>query len=163
MISITRYYFTYVKNIKCAKNPWIKKLISREKILYIYAPNSLYNTSPQSLIALTSFATMPPIFPKPFKVSTPEEKISKCALLDMLCVPVWEEKLKENGNIKRGFVSDLIKRNTSLIPSLTCNSLNNALRKYAKAGITPSAQFAAHYRTKITNPVTFSLLPIFSP
>ena len=97
---------------------------------------------------------MPPIFPKPFQALTPEEKRNKSALLDMLCMRVWNEKLKEGGKLKNGFISDLIRSNTSLIPSLTRDCLNNALRKYAKLEITSCATFAAHYPEKMPHAVT---------
>ena len=97
---------------------------------------------------------MPPIFPKPFVALTPEEKRNKSALLDMLCMRVWNEKLKEGRKLKKGFISDLIRSNTSLIPSLTRDCLNNALRKYAKLEITSCATFAAHYPEKMPHAVT---------
>ena len=84
---------------------------------------------------------------------TPEEKKNKTALLDMLCFRVWGKKLQESGRLQHGFISHLIKSNASLIPSLTRVALNNALRKYAKVGITSYATFIAHYPEKLLHSV----------
>ena len=96
---------------------------------------------------------MPTIYPKPFQELPAEEKLKKLALLDMFCFRVWEEKLQGSGRLQKGFISHLIKSNASLIPSLTRDALNNALRKYAKVGITSYATFSAHYPEKLLHSV----------
>ena len=99
---------------------------------------------------------MPPIFPKPFKGLTPEEKFAKSALLDRLCLTVWEEKKNNKGKVRRGFLSNLIKLNQSLLSSLTRDDLKNMIRKHSKAGITSLAEFAERYPGKLINQVTSS-------
>lgn len=106
---------------------------------------------------------MPPIFPKPFKGLTPEEKFAKSALLDRLCLTVWEEKKNNKGKVRRGFLSNLIKLNQSLLSSLSRDDLNNAIRKHSKAGITSSAEFNERYREKLINSVRPSHISAQSP
>ena len=74
--------------------------------------------------------------PKPFTTLSPEEKYVKRTIIDQLCIRVWREKVMRSGKVKRGFITNLIGHNTKLCPTLTRDTLNNALCKYNKAGNT---------------------------
>ena len=96
---------------------------------------------------------MPPIFPKPFKPLIPEEKISQNAFVDFLCLRVWEEKIKCSGKLPHGFITKLVKQNITLFPSLTRDTINNALRKHLKAGIACPTSYAKHHPMNLINNV----------
>ena len=83
--------------------------------------------------------------PKPFTTLSPEEKYVKRTIIDQLCIRVWREKVKRSGKVKRGFITNLIGHNTNLCPTLTRDTLNNALRKYNKAGITSETELRVYY------------------